>query len=380
MEILKIKHNFETPFQKAKTMIVTFGEIMGRLCPEDFLRFRQVMPGRLELTFGGAEANVAASLSRLGAEAKFVTALPDNEITAACIAELESLGVDTSNILVRDEGRFGLYFVETGANQRPSNVIYDRAHSTISLTPAECYDWPALFSGAKWFHVSGITPAISQFAAEAALAACRTAQSAGATVSCDLNFRKKLWRWNASLPPKKLAEKTMREILQHVDVVIGNEEDASDVLQIRAGQSDVEAGQLDIQRYPQVARTIHEQFPRVSKVAITLRESISANHNNWGAMLYDAKTEKARFAPMAGETYQPYEIKNIVDRVGGGDSFSAGLIFALNDEELSAPADAVAFAVASSCLAHSIKGDVNYSTRAEVLRLMKGNASGRVVR
>ncbi|MBN1556233.1 MAG: sugar kinase [Phycisphaerae bacterium] len=353
---------------------------MGRFCPEGFMRFRQAMPGRLELTFGGAEANVAASLSMLGAQARFVTALPDNEITAACLAELHGLGVDTSRILVRDEGRFGLYFVETGANQRPSNVIYDRAHSTISLTPAECYDWPAIFDGAEWFHVSGITPAISQPAADAALAACKAAKTADVTISCDLNFRKKLWRWDSALKPKELAEKTMREILPFVDVIIGNEEDASDVLGIQAGQSNVDAGQLDIERYPQVARSIREQFPRVAKVAITLRESLSASHNNWGAMLYDAATDQAHFAPTADGVYQPYEIKNIVDRVGGGDSFSAGLIYAFNDKVLSDPKDAVAFAVAASCLAHSVIGDVNYSTRGEVLRLMKGNAAGRVVR
>jgi len=361
-------------------MFVTFGEIMGRLAPEGFERFRQALPGRLELTFGGAEANVAASLCMLGGEARFVTALPNNEITAACLAELQGLGVDTSHVLVRDEGRFGLYFIEAGVNQRPSNVIYDRAYSTVSLTPADCYDWTSIFAGAKWFHVSGITPAISRQAAGATLAACRAAKAAGANVSCDLNFRKKLWSWDKSLSPKALAEKTMRQILAYVDVIVANEEDASDVLQIHAGESNAEAGRLDVEKYPQVARRICEQFPRVTKVAVTLRESISASHNNWGAMLYDAATAEAFFAPLAGGAYQPYEIKNIVDRVGGGDSFSASLIYALNDKELSAPNDAVAFATAASCLAHSVKGDVNYATRAEVLRLMKGNASGRVVR
>ncbi len=254
--------------------IVTFGEIMGRFCPAGFLRFRQVMPDCLDLTFGGAEANVAASISILGGRARFVTALPDNEISAAFIAQFKSLDVDTSQILMRNAGRFGLYFVETGANQRPSNVIYDREGSTISLTPAECYDWEIIFDDAGWFHVSGITPALSQAAAEAALSACKAAKSKGVTVSCDLNFRKKLWGWDESLSPRELAEKTMRQILPFTDVVIGNEEDASDVLGIRAGESDVESGQLDVGRYPQVAKQVSDQFPNVSKVAITLRESI----------------------------------------------------------------------------------------------------------
>ncbi len=362
-------------------MIVTFGEIMGRLAPEGFDRFRQALPGRLEFTFGGAESNVAASLRMLGEKARFVTALPNNDITTACLAELRGMDIDTSHILVRDEGRVGLYFIEAGANQRPSNVIYDRAHSTVSLTGPECYDWPAIFADACWFHVSGITPALSSQAAQATLAACQAAQAAGLTVSCDLNFRKKLWQWDTSLSPKALAEKTMRQILRFVSVVVANEEDAADVLQIHAGGSNIEAGQLDVEKYPQVARTIHGQFPHVTKIAITLRESISASHNNWGAMLYDAATDQAYFAPTRADGgYQPYEIKNIVDRVGGGDSFSAGLIYALNDQELSAPQDAIAFATAASCLAHSVKGDVNYATRTEVLRLMKGNASGRVVR
>ncbi len=361
-------------------LIVTFGEVMGRFCPAGFLRFRQVMPGNLELTFGGAEANVAASISILGGKSRFVTALPNNDITESFIGQFKGLGVDTSRIIVCEEGRFGLYFVETGANQRPSNVIYDRAGSTISLTGKDCYEWGKIFEGADWFHISGITPALSQQAADASLEAVKQAQNAGVTVSCDLNFRKKLWKWDSSLSPKQLAEKTMRQILPYVDIVIGNEEDALDVLSIQAGQSDVESGKLDVGRYPQVARKIASQFSNVSKVAITLRQSISATHNNWGAMLYDVQQDKVFFAPTIDDVYSPYEIRNIVDRVGGGDSFSAGLIFALNDSELCENSKAVAFAAASSCLAHSISGDINFSTRSEVERLMKGNASGRVVR
>lgn len=353
---------------------------MGRLAPEEFYRFSQSCPGKLDFTFAGAEANVAASVCMLGGRATFVSALPNHAVADACIRTLSGLGIDTQHILRTDQGRLGLYFVETGANQRPSNVIYDRADSSVSLTPAEAYPWETIFSDAGWFHVSGITPALSQNAAESVLIAVQKAKTAGVTVSCDLNFRNKLWQWNPDLSPRELAEKTMRNILPYVDVLIGNEGDAEDVLGIRAGESNVEAGKLSIDRYPSVARQIIEQFPTIGKVAITLRESISASHNNWGAMLYDAQTDTAVFAPLGNETYRPYEIRNIVDRVGGGDSFAAGLIFALNSGEFAEDQQALAFAVAASCLAHSIKGDFNFSTRSEVEALMNGSGSGRVVR
>lgn len=361
-------------------VIVSFGEVMGRFCPEGFLRFRQAMPGRLELTFGGAESNVAGSIALFGGKARFVTSLPDNVLAESCESCLKGLGVDTSCIVKSKTGRMGLYFLETGANQRPSNVVYDRDNSAISLTQASSYDWKKIFADACWFHVSGITPALSQMAAEAVEAAVKAAQAAGVKVSCDLNFRKKLWRWDASVGPNELAGRTIRRILPYVNVVIANEEDAEDVLGIRAGGSDVHSGKLEIGRYPDVARQIIAQFPNVEQVAITLRESISATHNNWGAMLYVGQTEQAFFAPMQGGNYEPYRICDIVDRVGGGDSFAAGLIFALNDDKLKAPETAISFAVAASCLAHSIKGDINYVTRKEVESLMGGSASGRVVR
>lgn len=360
--------------------IVTFGEVMGRLAPDQNLRLLQVCPGSLDITFGGAESNVAGSISLLGGNAAYVTALPKHAVADACVANLRALGVDTSNILRTDKGRLGLYFVETGANQRPSNVIYDREYSSVSMTDGNAYDWDSIFADAGWFHVTGITPALSKTAADAVVIAVKKAKDMGLTVSCDLNFRKKLWNWDSSLSAKDLAKKTMQEIIPYVDVVVGNEEDADDVLGIKAGDTDVHSGKLNIDRYPDVARQIIKQFPNVKKVAITLRESISASHNNWGAMLYDAASEQACFAPCDGGDYQPYEIRNIVDRVGGGDSFSAGLVFALNTEELAAPETAIRFAVAASCLAHSIKGDFNYSSRSEVESLMNGSASGRVVR
>jgi 2-dehydro-3-deoxygluconokinase len=360
--------------------IVTFGEIMGRLCPENFQRFRQSMPGRLDMTFAGAEANVAASVAMLGGRAKFVTALPDNDMSEACLAVLRGISVDVSGVKKTDYGRFGLYFVERGANQRPSRVMYDRDHSSISLTPGEAYDWTGILEEAGWFHTTGITPSLSETSASATKLAVTSAKEKGITVSCDLNFRKKLWQWSPGTPPGELARHTMKEILPMVDVVIANEEDAKDVLGIEAGNTDIESGKLDVAKYTDVAREIVRQFPNVKMVAITLRESISATHNNWGAMLYDAHSDASHFAPMQDGSYAPYEIRFIVDRVGGGDSFGAGLVFALNTQELSAPEDAIRFATAASCLCHSINGDFNYTSRSEVEALMRGSGSGRVVR
>lgn len=360
--------------------IVTFGEVMGRFAPPGFLRIRQAAPGSFDVTFAGAEANVAASLAFMGKEATFVTALPNNPLADACVASLRAMGVDTSRIVRTDEGRLGLFFVETGANQRPSSVVYDRAASSICLTPADAYPWEEIFEGASWFHISGITPAVSETAAAAAQAAVKQAKAAGVPVSCDLNFRKKLWRWDPSLEPRALARKTMQELLPYVDLVIGNEEDADDVLGIRAADTDVDSGKLAVGKYPDVARQIVSRFDNVSRVVITLRESISATHNNWGGMLYVAADDKAYFAPTREGQYQPYQITSIVDRVGGGDAFSAGMIFALTTDELRAPETAVAFAAAASCRVHSIKGDFNYSSREEVEALMKGSGSGRVVR
>jgi len=360
--------------------IVTFGEVMARLAPEGHLRFRQALPGKLEVTFGGAESNVAASLTQLGGKARFVTALPKHSIADACVGFLNGLGVDTSHILRTSGGRLGMYFLETGANQRPSNVIYDRANSSVSLTPASAYPWEKIFEGAQWLHTTGITPALSQISADAVLHAVQAAKEAGLTVSCDLNFRKKLWNWEPGMDSKALAGRTLRSILPYVDVVIANEEDAADVLGIHAANTDVESGHLDIGAYPDVASQIAAQFPNVQYVAITLRESISASHNNWGAMLYDVKTAKPHFAPLDQGNYKPYEIRDIVDRVGGGDSFGAGLIFALTTPELSDPSKAISFAVAASCLCHSVAGDVNFISRAEAEALAGGSSSGRVVR
>ncbi len=359
--------------------VVTFGEIMGRLASPANLRLRQSR--QLEVTYAGSEASVAASICNFGGSARYVTALPKHSLAEATMDAIRAVGIDTKYILRTEKGRLGLYFLETGANQRPSNVIYDRADSAVSITPGDHYDWEAIFDQAQWLHLSGITPALSRNAADATLLAAKKAKAAGAKVSIDLNFRKKLWKWNSVLAPRELARETMGTILPFIDVVIGNEEDCHDVLGIQAGQTDVYSGTLDTSRYPDVARQVVKLFPNVSKVAITLRESLSASHNNWGAMLYDGESDKAYFAPLDNDgNYQSYQIKNIVDRVGGGDSFAGGLIFALTTPELSEPQKAVKYAVAASCLKHSIKGDFNFSTRSEVESLMGGSASGRVVR
>lgn len=361
--------------------VISFGEIMGRLSTDEHFRFGQACPGHLSLTFAGAEANVAVSISLLGGSAAFVSALPGHAIADACVRTLEGLGVDTRHVLRTRSGRLGLYYVEAGANQRPSQVIYDREHSAIAETPRDEYPWDQIFADAAWLHVTGITPALSRNAADAVLEAVRRAKGCGLTVSCDLNFRKKLWQWDPPQSPRQLAQKVMKDILPHVDLVIANEEDAGDVLDIRAAGTDVEAGQLSVDNYPAVAAAIVKQFPNVTKVGITLRESISASHNNWGAMLYDARHESACFAPISDGLYRPYEIRNIVDRIGGGDAFAAGLIFALNCPEYREDNQyVVSFAAAASCLAHSIHGDFNYTSRAEVEAMMKGSTSGRVVR
>jgi len=359
--------------------VVTFGEIMGRMAAPENLRLRQTR--NIEVTYAGAEASVAASICNYGGKARYITALPKHTLAEAAMDSVRAVGIDTQYVLRTDQGRLGLYFLETGANQRPSNVVYDRADSAISITKADQYDWDNIFRDAQWLHLSGITPALSKNAAEATLVAAQKAKQAGASVSIDLNFRGKLWKWDSNYSQRDLAQKTMREILPFIDVVVGNEEDCHDVLGIQAGKTDVHSGTLDTSRYPEVARQVVKQFPNVSKVAITLRESLSASHNNWGAMLYDANDDKPHFAPLdENGDYNPYQIKNIVDRVGGGDSFAAGLIFASTTPELSNPQTALNYAVAASCLKHSIKGDFNYSTRTEVERLIGGNASGRVIR
>ncbi|MBQ4337516.1 MAG: sugar kinase [Lentisphaeria bacterium] len=361
--------------------IAAFGEVMLRLCPPGKKRFAQSFPGSIEATFGGGEANVCASIAMLGGTSRYLTSLPDNPVSRAFAAQLRGMGCDVSKIHYDKAGRMGVYYAEHGSNMRGSNVVYDRDGSTISLLPPEAYNFADMLDGATHLHVTGITPALSENAYLSTLEAVKFASRNGITVSVDLNYRKKLWNWEAGTAKNVLAGRCMAEIVQYADIIIGNEEDAADVFGIHAEDTAIDAGKLNIAGYKEVAAALAQRFPKAKFVAITLRESISADHNNWGGMLYDCTAKSAHFAPLnADEDYTPYQIKDIVDRFGGGDSFCAGLIFALNSEKYSAPADAIRFAVASSALKHTISGDYNYSTASEVETLMKGSASGRVQR
>lgn len=337
--------------------IITFGEIMLRLAPEGYLRFFQ--NDTLQGSFGGGEANVAVSLANYGLDAAFVTKLPLNDIGQAAINRLRYFGVDTDKI-VRGGSRVGIYYLEKGASQRPSKVIYDRAYSSVSMAEQQDFDWDSLFDGARWFHFTGITPALGGNVAEICLEACRKAKEKGLTISCDLNYRKNLWT-------TKEAEETMSKLMSFVDLCIGNEEDAEKVFGIKGTDSDVVKGQLNHDGYRVVAKQLADRFG-CKHVAITLRTSVTANDNHWAGLLYDGK-----------EYYfsRSYPI-HIVDRVGGGDSFCGGLIYGLFTG-LEAP-DALEFAVAASCLKHTVEGDFNHVSISEVRALMGGDSSGRVQR
>ena len=337
--------------------IITFGEIMMRLNPEGYLRFSQAT--KFESTYAGGEANVAVSLANYGMNAAFVSKVPAHDIGQCAVNALRAYGVDTTH-MVRGGKRLGLYFVEKGASQRPSKVIYDRADSSIAQAGSADFDWDAIFEGADWFHWTGITPALGGNLPQICLEACKAAKAKGITISCDLNYRNKLWT-------REEARKVMSELVRYVDVCIANEEDAKDVFGIQAENTDISSGKLNHAGYISVARQITEKFG-CQKVAITLRSSLSAFDNDWAGMLYT--DGQAYFSP----TYRIH----IVDRVGGGDSFGGGLIYGLLTEK--APQDVINFAVAASCLKHSIEHDFNLVTVAEVENLAKGNASGRIQR
>ena len=337
--------------------VVTFGELMLRLCPYDYLRF--VQADEFEATFGGGEANVSVSLANYGVDSTFVSKLPKHEIGQMAVNSLRRYGVDTSAI-TRGGDRVGIYYIEKGASQRPSKVIYDRAHSAIAEASCEDFDWDAIFEGADWFHFTGITPALGKNVAAICLEACKAAKKHGVTISCDLNYRKKLWS-------REEARATMTELASYIDVCISNEEDAHDVFGIDAENTDIDSGKLNHDGYKSVAKQLADKFG-FKKVAITLRTSISANDNDWAALLYD------------GENYcfsKNYHM-HIVDRVGGGDSFGGGLIYS----QLMgySTQDSIEFAVAASCLKHSIEGDYNFVSVDEVKALAGGSGSGRVQR
>lgn len=361
-------------------MFLAFGEIMMRLAPQGQLRFRQAMPGNVDVSFTGAEANVLASLALFGRKCRYLTALPKTPIVDCLLAHLRGLGIEVEHVVRRETGRLGTYFVETGANQRSSTVVYDRDFSAVSLAAPEEYDFGKALDAVEWVHVTGITPSLSENAFRATLALVQLARLRRVKVSCDLNFRNKLWRWKSGTPAKQLAAESMSQILPHVDLLVANEEDAADVLGIHAEGTSIEHGRIHARAYHRVAQAVVERFPDIALVAITLRESISADHNNWGGMLFEAATDRPIFAPTdeQGE-YKPYEIRDIVDRVGAGDAFAAGLLHSLTSADAE-PARALRFAVAASCLKHSIRSDFNYVTQAEVEALVAGLASGRVRR
>ena len=339
--------------------IVTFGEIMLRLKSPGFERLLQ--SPFLEAIFGGGEANVAISLKNFGFDVAFCTALPKNALGDACEGELKKWGVDTS-LIVRGEGRMGIYYLENGANQRPSIVVYDRSYSAISLAKPGDIDWEKVFNGTDWFHITGITPAISKSAMELSFEAVKKAKEKGVTISCDFNFRKKLWKYG------KAATDVMPELVKYVDYGIANEEDCQKALGIEV-DVEVESGKLDTEKYKTLGDKVLKAFPGLKAMAITLRESTSANVNGWSGCLNDRENFYLS---------KKYEIRDIVDRVGGGDSFVAGLIYGLNTYD--SKQEALEFAVAASCLTHSILGDFNRVSIAEVEKLKGGDVSGRVQR
>ncbi len=342
--------------------VVTFGEVMLRLATPGYERFSQAT--HLTSTFGGGEANVAVSLANYGIEADFITRLPQNDIAEWCIAELRKRGVGVDKI-VRGGERVGIYFLETGAVARPSKVVYDRAHSSIADIQPGMVDWREVLKGADWFHWTGITPALSQGAADACLEAISVANEMGVTVSCDLNYRKNLWKYG------KKASEVMPALTEGCDVILGNEEDAEKVFGIKPEGFDVAhtGGEVNAAEFESVCRQLQKRFPRAKKVIITLRGSINANHNTWGGVLWDGTKLFSS---------KRYDITHIVDRVGGGDSFMGGLIYGL----LTYDSDqrALEFAVAASCLKHTIYGDFNLVSVPEVEALMGGDGSGRVQR
>ena len=341
-------------------LTATFGEIMLRLTPPGFERFLQ--SPQFQATFGGGEANVAVSLAQFGAASRFITVLPPaNAIADAFLGELRRFGVDPSQI-VRGPGRMGVYFVETGANQRPSKVLYDRDHSALALAKPGVIDWRKALHGVTWFHITGITPAISASAAELALESLQAARTRGIKISCDLNYRKNLWKWG------KPAGEVMPELVKLVDVCIANEEDCQKCINVHV-DIDVESGSLEREKYQELCERVLATYPNLEMLAVTLRESKSASHNGWSACLYDRQSFLLS---------KQYEITHIVDRVGGGDSFAAGLIYGLT--HLSGRPQALEFAVAASCLKHSIPGDFIRFSVDEVQALVAGGGSGRVQR
>jgi len=359
-------------------MVICFGEVMLRLGVPKGYRLEQVLPGTLYASFGGSEANVAALLARFGTAVHYVTALPPGPLTNAFVRELRGLG---ARVTVRETPgrRFGLYFVEHGVGPRGSSVVYDRDGSGVAESGLDGYEFDGLFTDAEVLHVTGITPALSKTACETVVQAVKMAKKNGIFVSCDLNYRAKLWRWDERKKGVDLARKWMPQIVEHVDLLIGNESDFSDALAIVPKHSVPEVDIIHAPDYEKMAIKASKAFPNLKYIASSLRASTSADINGWGGMLYDVKLQQAYFAPMKNGKYQPYELM-VIDRFGAGDSFAGGLIHALFSRDMSESETALAFAVAASALKHTLYGDYNFASREEVMKLMQGDQAGRVQR
>lgn len=373
--------------------VVALGEIMGRFSPQGYCRFGQSMPGSLDILFAGAEASVAMSIAYLGGNASFVTALPDHAIGDACVAAVRAVGVDTRHIIRTAEGRLGLYFLEAGVNQRPGKVIYDREGSSIAITPPEAYDWEAIFRDAHWLVISGITPAISRNGLDVTVAAVDAATQRGVRVLCDFNYRGKLWRWSPPTPPRQLAIESIRRLLPQIDLLVAG---ADEMLELIGENQSVYFNQdssAPEALFANAASDLQRRYPRIQQIASTYRRTTSASHHQLGGMLWQAaggtdhgsqvhgsQVHWAPRSPTDRTTNQTYAIEQIVDRIGTGDAFTAGLLFALTTPELSEPDRAIAFATAAFCLSHSIAGDFNFTTRQEIEELLSGDSSGRVQR
>ena len=348
------------------TRYVTFGEIMLRLSTPGYRRYAQAMPGTLDIHFGGAEASVAGLLAHWGCQASYVTALPDNALGHACIANLRYLGADTNSIVLREDSRLGLYFVEHGVNQRFGQVIYDRADSAFAVTPPEQYDWDSILDGADWFLTSGITPAVSRNGCEVAFDAIDHAVRRNIRIACDVNFRSKLWRWDPSKEPQQLAAETMQRMVPNADLLVCGRGDAIDILGIPKDVSN-----------ENLPRELATRYPKLKHIAMTRRQSQSYNDQEFGASLFDVASDTLYHAPAAEQCYR---IGDVVDRIGTGDAFTGALLYALENREWRAPEKAIRWATAAACLAHSIEGDFSLISTDEVQALTEGRGIGYMIR
>lgn len=351
---------------------VCLGEIMVRITTPGVKKIRQSWPGDAEISFAGSESNVAMSLAIQGCPSSFVTALPKNDVAECCLGMLRNVGVDTERILRTERGRVGAYYVEGGADQRSSKVIYDREDSVFSKTGPEAYDWDKIFEGADWFHASGITPAITRTTADLVIEAVKQAKKRGLTVSWDLNYRTKLWLWDPSKSQKELAQEVTAKVLPYADVLIGNIED-SDCVGVYTNDT--------IEHNPEFCHTLLKKYPNIKLIATILRDMPSANRDSWGGILYDAKSDKQYVAPLKNGVFAPWRVEDIVDPIGSGDAFSAALIYALKDPEIKGDLQfAAEYTMACSVLAQTMRGDCNYTTKAEALALLKKGSNGAVQR